>query len=282
MSAYGLEGDGICILGHGAVAVTTGQMRYTGDVNADQEFNIADVMAAIDIILRGDYTSAADVNSDGEVTIADINTLIDIILKGGIPTPQDPDYVDLDLPSGTLWATRNVGASAPEDGGDYFAWGEIEPKEVYDWSTYKWCMGSIKTQTKYCTDSTFGYNGSVDGKTELDPEDDAAYVHWGPLWRMPSAEQMDELCEQCNWQDTTRNGVNGQLVTGPNGNTIFLPKTGIRYLRTLQDTHVGFYWSRTLHPDETLDANSLRLSSTCHSAWYSRYYGFAVRPVRAH
>ena len=198
-----------------------------------------------------------------------------------ISVVEEHEYVDLGLTSGTLWATTNVGASAPEDVGDYFSWGETAPKYNYDWNTYKWCNGSVYTLIKYCTDSIYGCLGMVDGKTELEPADDAAWVNWGSSWRMPSAEQINELCEECTWQETTMNGVNGQLATGPNGNTIFLPKTGIRYRSAHHDTDIGYYWSRTLQPYETVEANSLRISTTCNSVWLYRYYGFAVRPVRA-
>ena len=133
------------------------------------------------------------------------------------------EYVDLGLPSGTLWATCNVGADTPEGYGDYFAWGETAPKESYTWQTYRWCNGYFNTMTKYCTSSDYG---SIDDKTELDPEDDAAYVNWGSSWRIPTTEQQQELRNECTWTWTERNGVSGKLVTGPNGNTIFLPAAG--------------------------------------------------------
>ncbi|MBR3076094.1 MAG: hypothetical protein IKH11_10140, partial [Bacteroidales bacterium] len=114
-------------------------------------------------------------------------------------------------------------------------------KYAYDWSTYKWCNGSFITQTKYNTNSSYG---TVDNKTVLDPEDDAAHVNWGGSWRMPTAEESDELITKCTWTWTTQNGVNGRLVTGPNGKSIFLPAAGLRY-----DTYLGsagsngYYWS---------------------------------------
>ena len=154
----------------------------TGDVNNDGEVNIADVNAVIDVILGGSSNTAADVNNDGEINIADVNAIIDIILGGGVPTPEDHEWVDLGLPSGTLWATCNIGATSPEGYGDYFAWGETQPKQVYDWSNYKW--GNYYVQgglSKYVTDSEYG---TVDYKTELEPEDDAASVNWGPSWSM--------------------------------------------------------------------------------------------------
>ena len=110
------------------------------------------------------------------------------------------EYVDLGLPSGTLWATCNIGADSPEDYGLYFAWGETtgysedtSDGRSFDWSTYKYCNGSSYTLTKYCNDSSRGYNGFTDNLTELVPEDDAATANWGAGWCMPTVEQFDEL-----------------------------------------------------------------------------------------
>jgi len=197
-----------------------------GDVNHDGEVSIADVNAIFDIILGGDGDfNAADINGDGEVTIADVNAIIDIILAGGSPSQVNHEYVDLGLPSGTLWATCNVGASSPEEYGDYFAWGETAPKNYYDWSTYKWCNGSENSLTKYCTRFDCG---TVDNKTVLDPADDAAFANWGPAWRTPTKSQYGELQQKCTWVWKAVNGVGGYLVTGPNGNSIFLPPAGYR------------------------------------------------------
>ena len=129
-----------------------------------------------------------DVDQDGIVNIHDVTFLMNYLLEGSWPDepvtpPDNHEWVDLGLPSGTLWATCNVGANAPEEYGDHFAWGETSPKDVYNWSTYQWCNGSMFTLTKYNTESSLGM---VDNKTELDPEDDAAYVNWGPSWRTPT------------------------------------------------------------------------------------------------
>ena len=198
-------------------------------------------------------------------------------------------YVDLGLPSGTLWATCNVGASAPEEFGDYFAWGETEPKDYYDWSTYKWCNGEEGTLTKYCDESSLGYNGFVDNKKELDPEDDAACAHY-PGGRMPSWQQIQELCDSCTWQYTKLNDVKGMLVTGPNGNTMFLPSAS--YRDDSPDGYVslgGFYWSRTLVPYDSnspvglgiyLRAESIGRQVDVWGITYNyRYVGFTVRAV---
>ena len=131
------------------------------------------------------------------------------------------EYVDLGL--SVKWATMNVGANAPEEYGDYFAWGETLPKNEYSWENYEWCKGSYSTLTKYCTHSDYG---TVDNKTVLDPEDDAASENWGSTWRMPTKEELDELMEDCSWKRVTQNGVDGRLVTGRNGNSIFLPAAG--------------------------------------------------------
>ena len=196
------------------------------------------------------------------------------------------EYVDLGLPTGTLWATCNVGASSPEEYGDYFAWGETETKEVYDWDTYKWCEGAENQLTKYCYDSSCGYNGFTDDKTELDLEDDAAYVNWGSDWRMPSLEQIKELKDKCTWTWTTLNGVNGREVTGPNGNSIFLPAAGYRggYRgggSLYNDGSWGGYWSRSPNSDSPSDAYELDFDSG-YVLWYSgnRHYGESVRAVR--
>ena len=124
------------------------------------------------------------------------------------------EYVDLGLPSGTLWATCNVGASKPEEFGEYFAWGETKPKDKYDWSTYKWCDGSYNTLTKYGFDNGYDKYGIVDNKERLDPEDDAATANWGVDWCMPSKEQFKELYNSSytttEWKAV--NGVNGYIV----------------------------------------------------------------------
>ena len=179
---------------------------------------------------------------------------------------------------GIKWATFNVGATNPEEYGGYYAWGETEEKENYDWSTYKWCNGSDDTMTKYCIDSSFG---TVDNKTVLDLEDDVAHVKWGGDWRMPTKAEQDELRDNCTWTWTTQNGVNGYKVTGPNGNCIFLPAAGYRDGTEVNYRgSIGYYWSSSLYSSYSDHAYFLRFSSG-NPRWYvfHRYYGFPVRPV---
>ncbi len=130
------------------------------------------------------------------------------------------EYIDLGLPSGRLWAVHNIGATQPEGVGTFFAWGETESKEIYDWSTYLWCNGSFDSLIKYCSDAAYG---TVDNKKMLDLEDDAARANWGGRWRIPNRQDMQELFRECTWIWTTINNVRGYLVTGPNANTIFFP-----------------------------------------------------------
>ena len=260
-----------------------------GDVNLDGEVDLADINAVVDIITgSSDYTITADVNGDGEINISDVNAIINIIHEDEALIDEH-EWVDLGLPSGTLWATCNVGASAPEEYGDYFAWGETEPKDYYDWSNYKWCNGSLNSLTKYCTKSIYG---TVDGKTELDLDDDAANVNWGSSWCMPTLEQMQELCDSCTWQWTTLNGVMGRLVIGPNGNSIFLPASGGFSSHVFNDGSFGYYWTRTLcSPDKwdipnegegPDDAYIQFFGSSRKHVWFDRRCdGQTIRAVRA-
>ncbi len=187
--------------------------------------------------------------------------------------------VDLGLPSGTLWADRNVGADAPEAYGDYFAWGETEPKSVYDWSTYKWCNGSSSTMTKYCTSSSYG---TVDNKKVLDLEDDAAYVNMGTQWRMPTEAEQKELFDNCTIECTTLNGVTCYKLTGPNGNCIYFPAAGYRCEGNLEYVvSYGCCWSSKLwYMDCSYGASEL-MFGTAYENWYSRNrcYGQVVRAV---
>ena len=209
-----------------------------------------------------------------------------------------PEYVDLGLPSGTLWATCNVGATAPEDYGDYFAWGETQPKDYYDWNTYQYCNGTfgvvesddeyeVPRLTKYCNNSYYGYSGFTDDLTNLLPEDDAATANWGSGWRMPTSEQWQELDQNTTHTWTTQNGVKGRLFTATNGNRLFLPAAGCRWGGELDYIgDIGYYWSQSLDTDyryRPSNAWGFYFDSPNGREvddYYSRFYGFSVRPVR--
>ena len=151
------------------------------------------------------------------------------------------EYVDLGL--SVKWATCNVGATKPEEYGDYFAWGEVESKKVYSWETYKYGNDSQEL-TKYCSRSDLGKNGFTDTRIILEPKDDAAKANWGGNWRMPTEEEIEELIDKCTWNWTQQNGTNGYKVVGPNANSIFLPAAG--YTAENSTGMYGSYWSSSL------------------------------------
>ena len=198
------------------------------------------------------------------------------------------EYVDLGLESGTLWATCNIGAENPWDYGDYFAWGETKGynkgKTTFTWSKYTLCNGNSSTMTKYCTSSS---HGTLDNKTELDPEDDAAYVNWGSDWRMPTRDQLDELRNTSNttWTRTTMNGKSGFKVSKKTDSNvyIFLPAAGYRYDSSLNYAGSnGYYWSRSLDTSDSYYAYGLYFNSgNVYTIDDNRYLGRSVRPVCA-
>lgn len=187
-------------------------------------------------------------------------------------------YEAVDLGLSVKWASCNVGATKPEEYGDYFAWGEVKPKEYYDWSTYKYCNGTVKTLTKYYSKTDYGI---VDNNTMLDSEDDAATVNWGGAWRMPTDAEFTELREKCKWKWTKQNRVKGYKVIGPNGNSIFLPAAGYMYGSSLDYVgSYGLYWSSSLNTSTSSDAYGVNFySSSVYWSNRNRYVGYSVRPV---
>ena len=198
---------------------------------------------------------------------------------------KDHDYVDLGLPSGLLWATCNVGANTPEEYGDYFAWGETQPKDVYSWSTYQYCVGSNNTLTKYCSRSMYGYNGFTDSLTILLPEDDPATANWGNGWCTPTKEQWKELLENTTNKRTTQNGVKGRLFTSKkNGQRLFLPAAGYRWAGNLFSVgSFGNFWSSSLSTDDPGRAWDFDFDSNGCSMYDGDYRsgGRSVRAVRS-
>ena len=286
-----------CAIGSAGFAASTRYLetldRLSGDVNLDGRVDVADITAVENYLLGQSSLSFsaanADVNSDGLVDKADVTAIVCIIL--GISdysgTTDGKSYVDLGLPSGTLWAACNVGADNPEDYGDYFAWGEIEGygsnKTQFTWGTYKWCNGSAYSQTKYCTGGSYGM---VDNKKELDLDDDAAYQNWSASWRIPSKAQFEELTDSkyTTMEWTTLNGIKGRkIVSKKNGNFIFLPAAGYRSNSTLSKAgSEGYYWSHSLYVDGSNYAYDLFFNASVMSAedFFYRYGGQSVRPVK--
>jgi hypothetical protein len=197
------------------------------------------------------------------------------------------DYVDLGLPSGTLWATCNVGANIPENYGNYYAWGEVVPKTNYTWNTYKYCNdGNSNQLTKYCIYSGYGCNDFVDSLTILQIEDDAATANWGIGWYTPTYDQWRELTMNISGTWTTQNDVHGFLFTSGNGSSLFLPATGVGMSSgPLSIDRAGYYWSSSLDTgaDNMTSDKAWRFFFNEHfvsGIWYEpRMSGLTIRAV---
>ena len=179
-------------------------------------------------------------------------------------------YVDLGLPSGTLWATTNIGAEEPEGYGNYYSWGELATKSGYSWDTYR--FGSDSPFSKYDTD----------GKTELELVDDVVRSEMGGDWHMPSNENLYELMLYTTNEWTTVGGIDGRRFTSTvNGNSIFIPAAGY-YYGTSSD-YVGtecYLWSSSLRPRyHNLALNLYFSSEGIRMLDYGRRHGFSVRGV---
>ena len=187
------------------------------------------------------------------------------------------EYVDLGLPSGTLWATCNVGASKPEEFGDYFAWGEIEPRASYD-DNYKWNKDG--RYTKYCASSDWG---NVDNQLELLPEDDAATANWGSDWCTPSKDQFNELIKSdyTTIAQATQNGVDGWKITSKkNGKTLFFPTAGERWYDDFLGNNECCCWTRSVEEKGSIAAYLLKISEWAGAELRPREEGVPIRPVR--
>lgn len=214
-----------------------------------------------------------------------IDDLLNILGKQRLTIPpkqiSNDSHEAVDLGLSVKWATCNVGAASPSDYGDYFAWGETEPKDDYSWETYKWCRGTSDSMTKYCTD---GKLGTVDNNTVLDLKDDVAHVKWRGKWRMPTREEFKELWKKCVWRWTTLNGVYGELITGPSGNSIFLPAAGYRAEGIVHNCNsYGGCWSTALVEYDCTGAYGIAFDDenffTSDDVHESRDCGISVRPV---
>lgn len=201
--------------------------------------------------------------------------------------PVPDGYVDLGLPSGLLWSKCNLGATSPEEYGGYYAWGETATKEVYDWRTYRYCNGYYTQLTKYCNNSSYGYNGFTDNLTTLEAMDDAATAALGDSARMPTKEEWRELINNTTMEWTSMNGVNGRQFTAANGCSLFLPAAGERVDCELRDAgSKGYYWFSSLVADrpEQDCAEGFCIFSGGSGQYFIGTYrknGLSVRPVRS-
>lgn len=263
-----------------------------GDLNSDGKVNYLDMNALVDAYLYDTrVTSLTDMDSDGALSIADIAQLIDMMKNGATITVNNNghEYVDLGLPSGTLWATCNVGASAPEESGGFYAWGETQTKSVYSWATYKWCDGdacssSDMTLTKYCDRGGYGL---IDGKISLELDDDVAHVEWGGDWHIPTVEQIKELSDQCTVEWIRLVGeLYGYKFTGPNGNSIVMPAAGQYRNSSLYDGEFYYMSSELFMRDIPANNHATHIvamdyadDDSVGNVGVYRYIGFPVRPV---
>ena len=202
-----------------------------------------------------------------------------VVSKGNYFPGDGKTHEVVDLGLSVKWATCNVGAENPEDAGDFFSWGETSPKDIYYSTTDKYCSCPDGKTSCYDESHYTKYN-STDGKTVLDPEDDAATVNWGSGFRMPTREEFLELIYKCTW--TWDSSHKGYLVAGSNGNSIFLPASGYRSGSYLYDQGSGgVCWSSTLDSYNCYSAYNLYFYSGGHYVSYGngRYDGFPVRPV---
>ena len=186
----------------------------------------------------------------------------------------------VDLGVSVKWATCNVGATAPEEYGNYYAWGETDTKKTYSWDDYRYGF-SREELTKYNTAGYSRNSPSVDNKTVLEPADDVATQNWNEAWRTPTKDEWTELREQCDWKRTTLKGVKGYEVKGKNGNSIFLPAAGYYYGQMPYNANYGYYWSSSLCADSPYGAWNIYFSSDfSYMVNYFRVYGLSVRPVQ--
>ena len=250
--------------------------KYTADPKTDPK---GPTTGTGRVIRSGSFRTTAERCSNKhrqtrEADYPDSHITLRLVLHDTEPAPE-PEYVDLGL--SVKWATFNVGASKPEDYGDYYAWGETMPKDIYSWTNYKWCDGTQNNMTKY---------NATDGKTTLEPADDAATVNWGDDWRMPTKAEMQELFDNCTWTEETHHAINGYLVTGPNGNSIFLPKAGFYnyddFGESLQKpNHSLYYWTNTIYDSGSIYAWDLVKNGLWNDngIYNTRRLGFPIRPV---
>lgn len=224
----------------------------------------------------GEGTATITISTDNGGYTATCNVTVQKNSSRGYDNGHE--WVDLGLPSGTKWATCNVGASSPTGNGYYYAWGETSTKTEFLWTNYRFRTSGDSYEnvlfSKYNTDSS---HGTVDKKTRLDLGDDAARANWGGRWRTPTEAQWRELKDKCNWSWTG----SGYKVTGPNGQSITLPAAGLwDGSSSVPAGYYGHYWSSSLFTDNPYDAWVINFSSEDRYVYSNyRYYGFPVRPV---
>lgn len=235
------------------------------DLDKSGSVGVNDVCALVNGLVTSSTSLSMDMNQDGRVDLKDVSCMATYVLCFA---GQTYEYVDLGLPSGTKWATTNLGSSTVSGAGIRLAWGELQTKTDYTWSNYALAKGTSTSLTKYCTSKE---NGMVDNVRSLKNTNDAVSIYLTGQQRMPAHNEVEELCSTSNTTTTAtqQNGVDGLLVKSKkNGNTIFLP--------------YGSYWTGTLYANSDAKAYVLNVSSSGLSYTNSeRCEGLSVRPVMA-
>ena len=223
-------------------------------------------------ISKGSATITATADDNGKTAQCSVS----VNAKSGDDnggTNQSITAIDLGL--SVKWANFNLGATTQEGYGDYYAWGETKTKTNYDWTTYKWCNGTMYSLTKY---NTLTSNGSVDNKTTLELEDDVAHTLLGSKWRIPTKAEWEELEDECQWQEMTHNLVMGYLITGKNGNKIFLPAAGYKSENEFYGANKYYhYYSSSLREGVPEHAWECNCTGECVGSW--RNNGYPIRSV---
>lgn len=239
---------------------------------------------------KSNDTSVAVVDADGKVTGLKQGTAVITVttVSGGykasctVMVYEKGAHIPVDMGLSVKWSSLNLGALLPETNGDYFAWGETEPKSDYSWSTYRWCNGSETSLTKYNAFATT--YGTLDNKSQLESQDDAANACLGASWRTPTEEEWSELRNKCVWVWSAQNGVNGVRIISPtNGNSIFLPAAGVWVDSEFRaNGSIGYYWTSSLVLYEPGASYTGYFTSKDFGQSYNsskRHDGLSVRPV---
>jgi len=254
----------------------------TISTDGDAYINVSSQWITINRNVPNSITVTASQNQENstrtgyiEIGLNDIkdntNTPLYIIVNQRSTKINGHEYVDLGLPSGLLWATCNIGANSEEETGCYFAWGETSEKNYYASNTYAYFDFIYSQFTKYYNDS----------KTVLDKSDDAAYVLWGKEWRIPTMNELNELFSNCSYSKTTKKGVSGISLIGPNGNSIFLPMSGYKEgNETFTFGSAAYYWSNTLNSNNKNQARAYKINTSGYSTVdLTRWWGYSIRAV---
>ncbi|MCQ2234489.1 MAG: hypothetical protein MJZ24_07120 [Paludibacteraceae bacterium] len=278
------------VIGDPTKALTAHGMMFvegTRDDNFDARFYGLSVRPVLDDETNTEFFAKDEIlNLDFEnIPLEDANETAKqgIVVNGTI---DGHTYVDLGLPSKTLWATYNVGGSSTDSKGNYYAWGETETKDYFEEKNYKFFVGyddltNRSVFTKYVAHRQYG---NVDDKIVLEPEDDAATQNWGNNWRMPTQKEMTELVNACVWKTATVNGVSGWVGTSLiNRNKIFFPAMGFKYMNVPPD-FIEWYWTSSLSSNQktgtSLRAFALTLSDTRKEVTdFGRHQGLPIRAV---